>query len=306
MSWKFIAGLFTVLFIIFAVAGMFFYFLPFQTTEFIPKILENRNYNFSVSGDAGMQFYDNMRYPSKIISYRIDGCNLQKADDMKTAFDLLQSETNLSFHPVIMDEYISVTCDERVKIEENYFIAGEGGPTNITKTNNFNVILHGAILLLKNSDCERPNVALHELLHALGFDHSKNPNNVMYNISKCDQTLGDDIPNAINKLYSVPTYADLSFENASASMSGRYLDLNITIRNDGLQDAGKSKLIIYANNESVKEVDIDPIKIGEGLIISFKNIFVTQFNVNNLRISIDSNFYELDKSNNEINLEIKK
>ena len=62
-------------------------------------------------------------------------------------------------------------------MKEGLFIAGEGGPSNITKSGDFSVITHGSILLIKESKCERPNIAIHELLHALGFDHSENPNN---------------------------------------------------------------------------------------------------------------------------------
>ena len=147
---------------------------------------------------------------------------------------------------------------------------------------------------------------MHELLHALGFDHSQNPNNILYNISKCHQTIGDDVIETINKIYSVESKSDLSFENVSASMDGRYLNVNATIRNNGLKVSDKSKMKIYADNKFQKEVDVEPMQIGFGVTLTFKNIFVSDLSVNEVKILIDTSSEELNKLNNEIVLEIKK
>ena len=290
-----------------AVALLFFYwFMPFNDVEFITKPEFRNNYNFSLNGTT-IQFYENLRYPSERISYRIDNiCNLQKKADMENAIQILEDDTILDFYPVITNEEIFITCENKIKTDERFFVAGEGGPTNITQTENFNVILKGGILLLRQSDCEKPNIALHELLHALGFDHSANPNNIMYNISKCSQFLGDDIIGTINKLYSVKPKADLSFENVSASIKGRYLDLNATIRNNGLKNSETAIMMIYADDEIQKELEIEPIQIGYGITLTFKNIFVSSPFVNEVKIVINSGMEELGKNNNEVVLEIKK
>ena len=306
MFWKIATGTISFIFIIFMVGGIFVYFLPFETTYFVPQSFGSKNYNFSVDGNEGMQFYENLRYRDKRISYRIENvCNLNRKTDMEGAFQILEDETVLDFYPVETDEEIFVTCEDKIKVEERFFVAGEGGPTNITKTDRFNVILHGGILLLKNNDCERPNVATHELLHALGFDHSANRNNIMNNISKCGQTLGEDIPNAINNLYSIESFADLSFENVSASMDGKYLNLNISVRNYGLRDAGESSLVVYADSKEIKNSEISPIKIGHGWTITIGNLFVSQIKVEELKVEIVSNFGELDKENNNATLQVK-
>lgn len=279
--------------------------MPFNDVEFIFNPEMKNNYNFSSNGEE-MQFYSNMRYQSERISYRIeDICTLQKKADMERAFEIIETETILDFYPVITNEEIFVTCEDKIKVDERFFVAGEGGPTNITKTENFNVIFHGGILLLKDSDCERPNVAIHELLHALGFDHSQNPNNIMYNISKCSQTIGEDTTERINELYSIKPKADLSFENASAKMKGRYVNLDFGIRNNGLKNSEKTKIVVYADDEKINEVSVDPIKIGYGISINLGNVFVSKLSVEKIKIVIDSEFEELEKSNNEISLEIK-
>ena len=77
----------------------------------------------------------------------------------------------------MVEEY----CDHSKKvvvnnwdIREGKFIAGEGGPTNITVSGKYNVITHGSILLIRESRCSIPTIAIHELLHVLGFKHSNN------------------------------------------------------------------------------------------------------------------------------------
>jgi hypothetical protein len=282
-----------------------YWFIPLGTIEF--GVLSSGNSNFSLNPLGGeMQFYENLRYPSSDISYKIDNCPLQKKDDMFRAFEIIENQTLINFYSVGNNEEISVTCDGGARIEEGLFIAGEGGPVNITQSENFNVIHKGSILLIRNSKCENPNIALHELLHALGFDHSSNPNNIMYNFSKCSQTIGEDTLNLLNWLYSFPSYPDLAFENISAKMNGRYLDTNMTIRNNGLADSEKAMLKISADGKVIKELDLSEIRIGSGKLIFIKNVFILDRSVELLEFSIDSNFNELDKNNNLAILEIKK
>jgi len=73
-----------------------------------------------------------MRYPNSKISYKIYDCPLQKKDNMKRAFEMISNKTILDFYSINSNEEISVTCDSKNKIEEGLFIAGEGGPTNMS------------------------------------------------------------------------------------------------------------------------------------------------------------------------------
>ncbi len=293
-------------FVIFSITLLVLYlFVPFSTTEFWMKP-DNSNFTLESYGKDNMQFYPNMRYPDYKISYKIDDCPLQKKYDMERAFEILEDKTILEFYPTEYDEEISVTCDSKTRMQGGLFIAGEGGPTNITVAGNFNVILNGKVLLIKESKCERPNIALHELLHALGFDHSENPGNIMYYLTGCERTIGQDQIDLINELYSIPSYPDLVFENVTAQMHGKYLNTNFSVRNNGLARADKAEILIFADNKLVKEIELDSLDIGHGVTISLSNVWVSALSVEELKFVIDSNFAELVEDNNEIKLEIKK
>ncbi len=300
MSFKLIL---TLVFILFVISLMFLYFVPLNTFNFTTT----GNSNFSiVTNESQMQFYPNMRFPESEISYKVLDCPLQKKNDMEYAFSIMENLTSLSFYPVDNNEEISVTCEQKNKVNGEFFIAGEGGPTNVTIIGDFYVIMNGEILLIKQSDCPNPNVALHELFHVLGFEHSTNPDNVMYNVTKCDQTIGEDMIQLINKLYSIPSAPDLAFSNVSAVMNGRFLDINMTITNVGLHNADEAKIIIYGDEKKIKEIDLEPLEMGYGRFISMGNIFVSQIKVDELELVIDSNFNEINKENNKIKLKIKK
>lgn len=88
-------------------------------------------------------------------------------------------------------------------------------------------------------------------------------------------------------------------------MHGRYLDVNASIRNNGLKDIGKSTMTIYADGEKLKTVDVNEMKIGYGVSISMRNIFVSDISVKEVKVSINSSYKELDKKNNEAILQIK-
>ena len=303
MSWK---PFFGFLFFLLAIGLLIVYwFFPFDTVDFSISGEKNTNFTLENGNIGGAQFYENLRYQEPRISYKIKDCGLQKADNMQQAFERIENITILDFYPITSNEQISVTCDDKAKFEGRFFVAGEGGPTNITQAGNFNVIQHGGIQLLRDVKCEKPNVETHELLHAIGFDHSTNPSNVMYPTSKCSQEIGQDTIDLINTLYAFPTQPDLVFEEANASMSGRYLDLNFIVKNYGLRDSLESEIEIYADNKSVKTLEVEPIPIGGGRGITLKNLFVFQKDVNEIKLEINYGSNEIKKDNNIIFLKIK-
>jgi hypothetical protein len=296
MGWKTFA---TILFVLLAITLIVFYwFSPTTNLNFGSNSFSN--HNFTIGNSSGMQFYPNMRFPAQLITYKIDNCPLKRKNDMEQAFLVMSEKTILDFELVDYNENIYVTCNDEVKNEGGLFIAGEGGPVNITKTNLFNVIFTGKILLIKDSNCPEPNIAIHELLHVLGFEHSDNKGNIMYPVSDCNQVIGDDMITSINELYKTSSYPDLAFENVSANIDGKYLDSTIVVRNNGLKSSLNSNLLIYADEELVKSFDIKSLDVGVGMEMSLSNVWVSKRNPSSLKFVINNSEQEISKINNEM------
>lgn len=295
----FLSALFIVLVVL--LLGVY-WFIPNQELEFF---FAEKNSNFSIGNTTEVtQFYENMRFPESEISYTIEDCTLQKESEMERAFKIVENLTILNFYPNLEGE-IEITCDSNTKLEGGLYIAGEGGPSEIIQAGDFNVIRGGKILLIRESKCDRPIVPIHELFHVLGFNHSENENNIMYPVSKCSQTIGDDMLDFINEIYSIQSYPDLVFENASASRSGVQLDVNVSIKNNGLRSVGESRLIVYADDSEIKTFDVEELGIGEGRKIILTNIFTLKRSMNQIKLEIEYSGTELSKENNVAILEIR-
>ncbi len=303
---KVLSGILFLLVVIFLLWN--YWFVPVNEFSLTSKNKEtNTNFLIENISTSKIQFYENMRFPKKEISYKIYRCPLQKEDEMEQAFKIIANLTKLEFYPVAENEEITVTCGQEVKIEKDFFVAGEGGPTNITKSGDFKVITHGRILLLRESECPYPVIPIHELLHVLGFVHSQNPKNIMHNFSSndCDQEIGEEIPNLLDKLYSIPSQTDLVIEEVNPKIKGRYLNANLTIKNQGLVKAPVSELVIYEDEKEIYKMKTEELEIGYGAKISLKNIKLNRFGFKEIKFKLESNSTELEKSNNEIIFEKK-
>lgn len=269
--------------------------------------MQDSNFSINISSD-NMQFYKNLRYSDEKISYKIsDKCTLQKRADAEGAFDILENKTILDFYSVENNEELLISCEDKQKVKEEYFVAGEGGPVNISRAGQFNVIFKGEVSLIRQSGCPNPNIALHEILHALGFGHSSNENNIMYEISECRQTLGDDIPKFIDELYSIKSNPDLVFEEVVPKIhDGKYLDLNMTIKNVGLKNSGKAVVKIYLDDEIDEEIELKELSVGSGMKIFIQNLKLKTTNFDKIKFVIEANFEELNKANNVVDFNVEE
>jgi len=307
MSWKTVLSL--LFFFVVVVLLVFYWILPFGRVLQFGYPAGNGNSNFSIGNSSlvDMQFYENMRYQNKEITYHMGDCPIAKTDEMNRAFDIIENLTVVSFKAVPEgQEEISITCESSARVAGRTFIAGEGGVTNVTATDNFNVIFNGMILLLRETKCSDPIVGIHELLHSMGFDHSSNPENMMYPTVNCGQTIGEDVVNQINNLYSFESLADVSIESASAEIHGNYLDLSLTLKNNGLIGSADSRLVVYADDRNIKELDVDSMSVGAGREISLTNIFLLRSGVEEIKLVVEYSPSELDKENNVLVLQVKK
>ena len=256
-------------------------------------------------------FYPNLRFRDNKISYYIDSsCSDLRRDKIIEALSIISDRTgSLSFYISNEEsaEILAGCSRDYISPEENVFVAGEGGPTKIINTTNFNVILKGKIMLYKESDktCKEPIIELHELLHVFGFDHSLDSSNILYAYSSCNQKLKSETILTLQKLYSVKSLPDLFFSSVNATKKGVYLDFEAQIVNDGLKDAENISIIISADGEKVYSADIGDIVIGGGRILSVKNAKLPERGTSSVVFSINSNEDEIDLQNNVAYLSVE-
>lgn len=245
------------------------------------------------------QFYPNMRFKSSKISYSLgEECDEEKRENMVLAFDYLSNRTGvLKFNQQSTGD-IEVRCGEEYE-KEGLFVAGEGGPVLIINGSLFNVILDGQILLLYSEPpCRKEdyNVNLHELLHVFGFGHSSNPKSILYNISSCNQGLGDDIVEKLIQIYSIESLPDLYFSEINAVKKGNYLNFNFTVRNQGLETAENVSIELFTESGMEDSSNFESIEVGAGRVRYVENLRVP-LKTKNIKLVI-MNGRELDDTNN--------
>lgn len=295
-----------VLLALLALIGIGFYILwlnlPSQTVYY--KEVESKFFS-NTSLKKTFQFYPNMRYKSNEISFSLEeACDAKKKENIYEALFIISEKTSLRFERDDSEPEIDFLCSEIDPLPEhkNYFVAGEGGPIEIINTSKYYVIFEGKVSLYRDETCKKPHIALHEILHALGFDHINNRKSIMYPVTDCEQGLDQFIIDEINKLYLEKTLPDLSIFEAQANKSGPYLSFSVTVANDGLEDAKNVSLFIFANNKEIKSFELDDINIGVKKFFVVKNLRIPR-DSKNLVIEVKSNSpLELSDENNKVQL----
>jgi len=273
-------------------------YIPTEQVEF-------EAYKAEVSADLptkSSQFYPNMRYPkSEITFFLSSACSNKKKKDFREATKILESTTILKFSETPSEEHdITISCSNVAPKpdQENHFVAGEGGPSLFINTSRYATILEGEIALYRAETCDTPNIALHELLHALGFDHNSNEDSIMFPLTDCDQTIDSEITSEINRLYSQPALADLTIDSIDANKSGRYLNFELIVANIGLLKIETSSVDIIANNEVIKTFDLGDMNIGAKRHLTVSNLRIPK-NADEIKFVAITSVQEISKENNE-------
>ncbi len=255
------------------------------------------------------QFYHSMRYQDRAITYSIaDSCAGDRVSEMKGAFANIAARTVLTFEQINSDDaMIKVLCSDVAPEagQENYFVAGEGGPSRVVNSTLYSVILDGKISLFREDKCAGAKVATHELLHALGFDHNNNPASILYPTLKCEQEIDSEIIDSINRLYHYESLPDLVFYLATATKSGRYLNFNVEVLNQGLSVAGPAKISVYSDDELADTFDIGAIGLGSRKILTVENLKLPR-DTNKIVFVVDeeNKVQELFENNNQVILRL--
>jgi hypothetical protein len=250
------------------------------------------------------QFYTNMRYADKRISYTIaDSCDASRRNSMLEALGIISEKTPLVFYPVTQGiAEISVLCSNVAPQadEENHFVAGEGGPAQVLNTTKYSLIMTGKIALYRQDRCDGAKVATHELLHALGFDHNNNKKSILYPTLDCAQTIDPSIISSITEIYAVPSLANFKFHEVTAKNTGRYLHFTIDVLNEGLvSSSGPVILSVYADDKLIKEFELGPIAVGARKILSVENLRVST-SAKRVKFEIDpkNDYFEINENDN--------
>ena len=151
-----------------------------------------------------LQYHLNTRFEKSLLLYRINPtCQDRQKQRIKKAFNILSNKTILKFYESSRNEDIYITCNKSIQENIKEFIKVGEGRHSLTNTGEFHLIKKGEVSLYKNQHkCKFPNVEVHEILHVLGFKHSTNKQNMMYNVSHCDQEINPEIITKINELYN--------------------------------------------------------------------------------------------------------
>lgn len=255
--------------------------------------------NKTLQGNSNLQFDLNMRYQTNHISYDIDSsCDVDKRMLMLDAFAKLESATGFLIFNMDTNGEIHIKCQPGQESPKGqYYIVGEGGPTSVVNTGEFNVIQEGEVILFENvTVCDNYNTEMHELLHAMGFAHSNDVTDIMYPVSFCNQVLKKNIIDELVRLYSIPSLPDLYFSGASAVKQGSSINVFATVSNGGLSVANGAVIEVRADNETAYTYDAGSIYYGESAVINLKNIRIPSGTSKLELVISDGN--ELDESNN--------
>ncbi len=290
-------------------AGNMFYEEYYDITSQAESYIADDSKSLEGLTQQSNQFYPSMRFPDKEIGYEFaDECDDLRKENVRKAFSIIDEMSVLSFSEEGDKEKISILCSKIAPRTEDkgHFVAGEGGPTKILNASVFYVIKEAQIELYRNEKCETPNIAIHEILHALGFDHNSNEESILYPITSCQQEIDDSLINSINHIYSIESLPDVSIVKVDLNKTGRYLNFEIVLGNQGLKDYEESQLKVYADEEEIGNFKIDKIEIGHSKIFSVTNLKISR-EAKKISFEIESSLTinELNKENNKaiINLE---
>lgn len=302
--------------VLFVVAsGLFISLIWIYFQLFTGEDVEFEAYANNISSSlpsTSTQFYPNMRYPDRVIFYTISAnCGEKQRADFIEATRILERKTLLEFEPLPLGKdapFIEVSCaagDDSALESTGYYVAGEGGPTKIVNTTRYAVILGGRISLFREEHCNKPQVALHELLHALGFDHKSDKKSIMFPITNCNQVLDNDIVAEINRLYSQPSAPDLYIEKIEANKTGPFLNFKIVVGNSGLKDVQNSTLEVRWNGQTLGEFSLEDIPLGTKRFLEVSNFRIPR-DAFELEFFVLADQKEITTRNNKIRIRRKE
>jgi len=135
------------------------------------------------SKEFEIETFDNYRFASSTIKYRYEEeCTWVQSNRLEEAIEILESETILNFRETSGEPDLYIHCyDYSVQTDEGIRL-GEGSPRyyeEISRT-----IINSSINLYARKDAvycvNYPATEIHEILHALNFNHLEDTSSIMH------------------------------------------------------------------------------------------------------------------------------
>ena len=157
---------FLILLVLFCLLGGSVYLL-YNNLPTEPMNFEN--YEFEGKSELNsnsIQFYSNMRYRDRTISFAIsNSCDEKTRSNALKAFSMIDEKSIITFYEekTFSNAEITILCSDIAPKpeEEGHFVAGEGGPSEVINNTNFAVIFSGRVSLFRANECDEPIVAIH-------------------------------------------------------------------------------------------------------------------------------------------------
>lgn len=250
-----------------------------------------------------VQFYPNLRFVSARIVYALaPACDETQRARVHRALSLLGRDTGLLFVEGTSED-LTITCaltPEPRDTTTTHFVAGEGGPTSILNVSSFYLIQHANVSLYRPERCDTPTVALHELLHAFGFDHTNQSTSIMYPITGCDQTIDTSILQELRRLYAIPSLPDIALITVQANITSSRFSFIAEVANFGLAPITNATLVVEGDSFT-RRFGLEELEIGKRKVLSVEQIrFMSK--TSSLIFRIETSDQELSKANNNVTL----
>ena len=135
------------------------------------------------SKEFEIETFDNYRFASSTIKYRYEEeCTWVQSNRLEEAIDILETETILNFRETSKEPDLYIHCyDYSVQTDEGIRL-GEGSPRYYEELSR--TLINSSINLYARKDAvycvNYPATEIHEILHALNFNHLEDPSSIMH------------------------------------------------------------------------------------------------------------------------------